>query len=230
MKNLKVLQPGYSLASYPTFTNEYLGLLRNLRPNVIRFMDWTHTNSNTTANWADRPKTTDATIAKVPVAGDLHPAKGIAWEYVVQLANALHTNVWVNVPAHATDDYVRQLATLLKSRLASDLTVYLEYSNEVWNSGFEQAGYNRNAAGAEVVAAKKAGKPSNLNYDNLAVDTTKADGGGNVFTWADRRYARRLMEIGNIFKGVSGGHVDQHPRPPDPGQPGGRTSGGSTTC
>lgn len=204
VKNLKVLQPGYNLASYPTFTNEYLNLLRNLKPNVIRFMDWTHTNGNLTVNWNDRPKTTDATIAKAPVAGDLHPAKGIPWVYVAQLANTLHTNLWVNVPAHASDDYVKQLATYLKSAVASDLNIYIEYSNEVWNTGFEQASYNRNAAGAEVVAAKKAGKQSNLNYDNLAVDTSKADGGGNVFTWADRRYARRLIEIGNIFKGVFG--------------------------
>jgi hypothetical protein len=202
VKNLKVLQPGYSLASYPTFTNDYLNLLRTLSPNVLRFMDWAHVNNNTTANWADRPKTTDATMAKVIVPGDLQPAKGIAWEYIIQLANTLHTNVWISVPAHATDDYVRQLATLLKNGLASDLKIYLEYSNEVWNASFEQYRYNRSAAGAEVVAAVKAGRSSDLNYDHLAVDTSKSDGGANAGTWADRRSARRLKQIGDIFKGV----------------------------
>ena len=104
----------------------------------------------------------------------------------MQLANTLHTNVWISVPAHATDDYVRQLATLLKNGLASDLKIYLEYSNEVWNTSFEQNRYNRSAAGAEVVAAAQAGKSSDLNYDHLAVDTSKSDGGANAATWADR--------------------------------------------
>ena len=204
VKNIKVLQPGYSLSSYPTYTNEYINLLSNLGPNVLRLMDFAHVNNNTTANWSDRPKTTDATMAKVPNAGDLQPAKGIAWEYAIQLANQLHKSVWVNVPAHATDDYVKQLATLLKNTLASDLTIYLEYSNETWNTGFEQAGYNKAQAGAEVVAAKKAGKESDLNYDHLAVDTSKADGGASATTWADRRNARRAKQLGDIFKSVFG--------------------------
>jgi hypothetical protein len=202
VRSIKVLQPGYSLSGHPTFTNEYLGLLRNVAPNVIRLKDWVHTDDNLTANWSSRPKVTDATQAKVAEPGGLQPAKGIAWEYAVQLANTLGTNVWVTVPAHATDDYVRQLATLLRQTLSPGLTIYLEYSNEVWNSGYEQYHYNRRVAGAEVVAAVKAGRQSSLNYDNRAVDTSKADGGSNAGIWAERRYARRSKEVGDIFKSV----------------------------
>lgn len=38
------------------------------------------------------------------------------------------------MPHKADDEYVRQLAILLRDRLNPDLKVYLEYSNEVWNS------------------------------------------------------------------------------------------------
>ena len=50
--------------------------------------------------WADRTEPTDATQSKATVAGDLQPLKGIAWEYGIELANTLHKDVWVNIPAH----------------------------------------------------------------------------------------------------------------------------------
>ena len=46
VRDIVVLQPGYNLASYPTFTNEYLGLLRDLSPNLLRLMDFTQANDN----------------------------------------------------------------------------------------------------------------------------------------------------------------------------------------
>ena len=42
----------------------------------------------------------------------------------------------------ADDDYVYQLAALLKDKLDPKLVVYVEYSNEVWNSGFSQFKWN----------------------------------------------------------------------------------------
>jgi hypothetical protein len=187
VRNLKVLQPGYSLSAYPTFSNAYVNLLKNLAPNVVRLMDFTQTNNNTVSSWDARTKPTDATQTKVRVAGDVVPAKGIAWEYAIQLANTLGTNVWVNVPAQASDDYVRKLATLLRTTLNSNLNIYLEYSNEVWNTVFSQTKYNTDQARAEVNANPK----SILKYD----------GSTNPVTWADRRYARRLKQITDIFKG-----------------------------
>ncbi len=124
---------------------------------------------------------------------------GIAWEYVIQLANALHRDLWINVPAQATDDYVTQLANLIRTTLAPDLNVFVEYSNEVWNSSFTQYAYNTTQSGTEVVASVKYHWKSDLNYDNLAVDTSQTLGGANNQTWADRRYARRVLQIGNLF-------------------------------
>ncbi len=190
VKNIRLLQPGYSAASAPVYTSAYLNLLKTLGPDVTRFMDFTRTNNSTLANWSDRSHVTDASYWQ----------KGVPWEDVILLANTLHKGVWVNLPAHATDDYVTHLANLLRTTLASDLPIYVEYSNEVWNSSFEAYRFNLSQAGAEVVAAARAGKLTDLNYDHLKVDTSQPTGGANIGTWADRRYARRVKQISDLFR------------------------------
>src|SRR5207248_1234328 len=69
-------------------------------------------------------------------------------------------DIWINIRASATDDYVRQLATLLHVRLNPALKIYIEHSNEVWNPLFGQNAYNLAATQAEI---KKGG--SALNRD-----------------------------------------------------------------
>lgn len=96
---------------------------------------------------------------------------GAAWEYVVQFANTVQKDAWIHVPVDATDDYVMQLATLLKNNLDPALNLYVEYDNEVWNWGFPQSLWNLDAANA-----------AGLNYIT--------------------QYARRTVEVSNIFKDV----------------------------
>jgi hypothetical protein len=139
--NLRVIRPGYDFNTTQTFRNEYLEHLKNF--SVLRFMDWTATNDNQVVNWSDRTKLTDARQSS---------GKGVAWEYVVQLANQLDKDVWINVPANASDDYIQNLATLMRDQLEPDRVVYVEYSNEVWNGIFDQFDQNYDAAVAEVNA------------------------------------------------------------------------------
>jgi hypothetical protein len=143
-------------------------------------------------------------------------AWGISWEYVILLANAANKDIWINVPINATgssdqydptyvaspdtSSYVYNLAMLLKNGDAATgnvglnpgLHIYIEHSNEVWNSGFMQYGWNENAAEAEVAAAP--GGVSVLNND----------GDTNTLDWAYRRHIKRLYEIANIFESVFG--------------------------
>jgi len=66
----------------------------------------------------------------------------------------LNTDLWLNVPISADDDYVTQLATLVKNGngytagLNPNLHVYVEYSNEVWNGGFDLYYWNHVQAAA----------------------------------------------------------------------------------
>jgi len=123
IKSLKILQPGYSLAQADDFSQPFLDLMG--RADVLRFMQMTHTIGNLIENWADRPTPTLFSYA----------TQGLPWEDVFRLANTLMVDPWINVPAHASDDYVLQLAKLAKATLAPSLHVYLEFSNEVWNWG-----------------------------------------------------------------------------------------------
>ena len=101
---------------------------------TLRYMDWMNTNTSTVINWADRAKLTDATWQD---AGKTN----VPIEAMVALANETKTNMWLNVPTEASDDYVRQMATYVHDHLDPSLSVSLEYSNEVWNFGFQQSGY-----------------------------------------------------------------------------------------
>src|SRR5262249_27268821 len=147
--NVHLIRPGYDATNPPTFTREFLAHLK--RFSTLRFMDWTSTNNSTVVNWSDRTLPTGR-----------QTVNGVAWEYVIELANTLDKDIWVNVPAEASDDYVRQLATLLRDKLRPDVAVYVEYSNEVWNWGFDQATWNKNQAIAEVQAG---GSPLNFDGD-----------------------------------------------------------------
>jgi hypothetical protein len=45
---------------------------------------------------------------------------------------------WFCIPHAASDEWVTSFASLLLANLRPDLSVYIEYSNEVWNQGFPQ--------------------------------------------------------------------------------------------
>src|SRR2546430_10677881 len=94
-------------------------------------MDWMQTNWNLVVTWVDR-----TSPARFSNATDT----GVDYESIIQLANQMHKDLWINVPYHANDDYVRQMADLFRDQLDPSLKLDVEFSNEVWNSGtFGQA-------------------------------------------------------------------------------------------
>ncbi|HEV2674929.1 MAG TPA: PA14 domain-containing protein [Aliidongia sp.] len=184
-------------AQYKSFLSYFTG---------IRFMDYLATNGNRQANWTDRVKPTDATQYQ-PTGGYGWQGKGASWEYLVELANETGKDAWINIPVYASDDYVTKLARLFAfgsdgvnpytskqanpvyPPLNSNLKVYIEYSNELWNTSFQQ--YNSNVALAE---AEVAAGTSSLDYDKT----------GRWFVWERRRAAKRIMEVSNLFRAVWG--------------------------
>ena len=137
------------------------------------------------ANWSDRTLPTHATQNRR--FQGVHA--GAAWEHAIELANLTDKDLWLCVPDLATDDYVRQLATLLRDTLEPDRKIYLEWSNETWNMTFAQACQNLNAAVAEVNAGG-----STLNFDG---STSQA-------VWAWRRVGRRIAQVSAILRSVFG--------------------------
>ncbi|HVW24396.1 MAG TPA: hypothetical protein VHC69_03460 [Polyangiaceae bacterium] len=122
--------------------------LKDLAPyHVLRFMDWNQTNdsNNPQAVWDTRKQKTAA------------QNEPVAFEWQMDLCNRTKKDYWLNVPHEASADYWTKLATLVHDNLDPSLRVYLEWSNEVWNSGFPQNAY----------AASKA-KSLNLAGDDAA--------------------------------------------------------------
>jgi len=105
--------------------------LESLKPfGVLRFLDWQLTNQNKGGVWALRTQPTAMTHGR---------REGVAIEHMVALANATGADPWFLMPYNADGDYVRHFAAYVHEHLDPRRTVYVEYSNEVWNYAFPVA-------------------------------------------------------------------------------------------
>lgn len=131
IRNIRVMEKKYE-SNYeaepfnPSFLEDWSSF------KVLRFMDFMRTNNSESANWEDRARKTYFTQST---------GRGVAIEYMVELANELKADMWVNMPHLATDDYMRQFAAYVKANLNPESKIYIEWSNETWNSQFKQHQY-----------------------------------------------------------------------------------------
>ncbi len=172
VRNIRVVMPGFE-ATYQKDPFHPVFLKRWHGTTCFRFMDWMHTNGSKVRTWDDRPNPDDATFS----------AKGVALEWMIDLCNRQQADAWFSMPHLADDGYVRRFAALVKDKLDPKLKVYVEYSNEVWNSQFEQTRYSWEKA-------KELG---------LGPKERPWEGGGMY-------YARRSVEIFKIWEEAFGGH------------------------
>jgi hypothetical protein len=182
VRKIRILPASYA---DPTAAPKFLpAFLDGLRPfHAIRFMDWTKTNNSTQVEWSDR-----VTPDGVTQGGD----RGICWEYAIDLCNELDADAWVCVPHKASDAYITAMATLWRDRLESGRKVYLEYSNEVWNWGFEQTRWvNDNAPGAA--------------NSYVTSDLAALGAAGKGYMHKDAYMMARVFRLwGNVFSGQGG--------------------------
>jgi hypothetical protein len=127
VRRIRVIMPGFE-KTYATEPFDPIFLRRWQGVACLRFMDWMHTNGSKISRWSERPTPAGATFS----------GKGVAVEVMVDLANRLKADAWFCMPHLADDDYVRQFARVVKERLDPKLKVWIEMSNEVWNSQFAQ--------------------------------------------------------------------------------------------
>ncbi|KGK42895.1 hypothetical protein LH51_03995 [Nitrincola sp. A-D6] len=153
---------------------DFLDRLHDIDDSVIRTMGLTDTNGSPEQDWQDRRLpghifSVGVLNTRSPVPGNLVNGKevrggrrtGVAWEHLVNMANTSGHDLWINVPHMATEDYIRNLALLIKygsdgespyttnvdqpvwSGLNAGQRVWVEYSNEVWSRGnsFPQGDY-----------------------------------------------------------------------------------------
>lgn len=111
------------------FNSSFLAKSANQR--VFRFMDWTGTNNSTVVNPADLASDSSLTWG--------HAAPFYTTMELMKATGA--TEAWINIPHQATDATITAIATEVYNAWQSGIRVWVEYSNEVWNSGFTQTSY-----------------------------------------------------------------------------------------
>ncbi|MGH8399029.1 MAG: Ig-like domain-containing protein [Gammaproteobacteria bacterium] len=213
--NIQIIRPQYAPNgaewwASPTqeFTTPFLNSFKGF--STIRYENWTKPIGSPEVNWSDR------TPDNWPVAGHLTEAapssltylvpppktctaycdwytSGQSWESVIDLANATHTDMWINIPTMATDDYIKSLAALIQSKLDPNLHVYVEWSDEIWNYGnpfWTETDYN-----ADQTTALLANDP-----------TAAANYKAHCASWAasECHVAERVMQFSNDFASVYG--------------------------
>jgi hypothetical protein len=206
-----------SSTSFPAttlFNTPLLALISNF--STIRFMDWHSTNWNQQVNWSDRPLPSWATFNICSGGTGVMPGNvacpaygwqgiGAPIEYAVMLANTTNKDMWINIPAGANNAYVTNEANLIKygsdgvnpytstqsnpvyPPLNANLNVYVEYSNEVWNSIFSQMQQNCQLASNELVAGQNSdGDPTTIDFDGSWESGSSATGtlSGGVVTFS----------------------------------------------
>lgn len=178
------------------FNPDYLLFLRNFK--TIRMMNLMEASLKDLCNdpdncpaeagtWENRATLDDAFWGGND--GETLPEdhKGAPIEVVIALANTLNRDIWINIPHVATDDYVRQLASTLFNDLDSSIKVYIEYSNEVWNSGF---------AAHEYMTAKGLASDDNLGEVPEEYANTNRD---SQYFARLRYHSLRSVEIFDLF-------------------------------
>jgi hypothetical protein len=151
ISNLHIMAPSSAVVPGSIFLTDFTERMQPF--STVRFMDALNTNGNVIQNWSQRTWPTGGSRGNTP--------QGMAYEDIIAMANETGVDVWINVPALATDDYVCRLARLFHygeqgdmsnsacdptapagtattAPLAAGSTVYVEYSNEVWNWSFQQ--------------------------------------------------------------------------------------------
>lgn len=157
-RNVRLYRPGYPSDGSVVFTAPFLAALG--KAGAVRLMDWTGASSNVVEHWADRVTPNHATQAGLlgpvytaPDGATYRQPLGVALEHQVQLCNALMLDCWITVPPVADDEFVQKMALALRfgtdgrepytsaqahpvyPPLNPALRLYVEYSNETWNSG-----------------------------------------------------------------------------------------------
>ncbi len=187
---LHLYPPGVDPAA--TFYPAFLNALTPFR--ALRFMDWEATNGSTMERWNQRPTSTR-----------FGAQDGVPYELIVELLNQTGKDGWLTVPEKVDDDFVAQFAQFFATKLdferiqnarnaagfSTPFRLYVENSNETWNTGF--SAYGTFLAAANADAARYPGTTRDQYGPEFMRDNASLMKVGQYS-------ADRLVKIGNAFK------------------------------
>jgi hypothetical protein len=97
----------------------------------FRAMDWMKTNDDRTPDYPEGD----------PVNRFSAFSTGMPISLIVKLAKEQGLAPWIEIGAYDNDDTVRSIFTRLEALRAAHIRVSVDYSNEVWNTGFAACTY-----------------------------------------------------------------------------------------
>ena len=134
IRDIKIYKEGYAdlVAMDEHFDPVWFNAIDDFR--VLRTHDWQGTNFSQTTDWVPSEETADQAFW-------VHQERGMPYELLVEAANQSRSDLWINIPHMATDQYMREAAQYVKDHLDAGLRVYVEYTNEYWTTIFDQYQY-----------------------------------------------------------------------------------------
>lgn len=147
---------------------------------VLRFMDMMATNRSAVSKWEERSRPELLTFSQPRNMPEGFPTEGVPAEWLIELCNEMEADPWLCLPHLATDRHVRKLAELVKARLDPERSIYLEWSNEVFNAAFSQRQY-----------AERMGREMGFDDDGAPSDVVSA-----------RYYSHRSKEVFELWRDV----------------------------
>ncbi|MBS0001415.1 MAG: T9SS type A sorting domain-containing protein, partial [Cyclobacteriaceae bacterium] len=144
ISDLKIIRPGYEGREVQYFADHLTDGLQEMSFSTIRSQNFTGTTS-WMIEYPDEYHWNQRKLPDDPIQSRsfLNKRESAAWEHFIDLCNAVNSDIWINVPISASDDYVTSLAQLLKNRLNDNLDIYVENDNEIWNSAPAFVGTNQ---------------------------------------------------------------------------------------
>lgn len=133
--NIRIVKNTYEFTHATSIFNPHW-IQKLLQFKTVRFMDWGHTNhwgQSDQWNW-DNPGLVDWSARAKYTYYTWTTSKGIPYEVMIELMNSYELDAWVCVPHRADSNYIYQMATLFKNQVHTNRHLYVEYSNEIWNT------------------------------------------------------------------------------------------------
>ena len=195
VKFMKPVEPGATewYSTDTTFTDQCKKLVENA--SVVRFLwpidGW---NGPWQIEWDERVQPDYCSFNRGASSETyvFWAGYGIPWEYGIQFCNETEKDMWLVLPAGASDDYIRNLAQLVKDEYkVSGGKIYWEYTNEAtWATSVHGkiSDWLRAQGQAEVDAGGPVGFDGITNINMLGV----------------RWHAKRALEMSLIWRDVWG--------------------------
>jgi hypothetical protein len=178
-------------------------LLDEVRPfRALRFMDWMHTNREVAqVDGVDEPHPIKE-MSEYPTRAD-KSWRPVPIDVMIDLANLLGQDAWLNIPHTASDAFVKGFADRVAERLRPDLHVYLEYSNETWNTIFDQHHWV-NARGCRALSKSPDKECASPEGEALCAPDVQGPAKDRCVQYGRRWFGRRTAEVGRMWRDAFG--------------------------